>query len=282
MHRTSKATCILLLALLAFLPVAAHASKEIPDRTPPVDGPVPPPTLQDLKDVDEGADTAPTGLRLREEALHEAAVSFGARGGLARHTWEIMQALRTHEASLDATFDFRQLLVPVSSGLLMEPPIVSEADDASVVAERGQEAAVATKIYRINQNARIVTVPRNWRTYLERDWGNVTPPPTTLLPQDDDERDEWDEWVQVGWREGYQQADDIFQADLDRLVRDYTGMVRYRTLLAQGIISAPYAAHQDRGITGGGNEMRVGDQAITITGSSQLNPNAARWTPADH
>jgi defect-in-organelle-trafficking protein DotC len=282
MLRTSNFACILGLALLLIAPCAAQA-KEVPDRLEPAAGPtVPPPTLNDLKEIDEGSDEPPTGLQLRQEALHEAAVSFGARGGLARRTWEIMQELRLHAAALDRTFDFSRLLVPVSSGLLMEPPIVSEADDASVVAERGQEAAVANKIYRINQNARIVTTPRNWRAYLERDWGDVTPPPSILLPQDDDERDEWTGWVEIGWREGYKQADDIFQADLDRLVRDFTGMVRYRSLLAQGIISAPYAAHQDRGVTGGGNEMRVGDQAITITGASQLNPNAMRWTPADH
>jgi defect-in-organelle-trafficking protein DotC len=164
----------------------------------------------------------------------------------------------------------------------MEPPIVSEADDASVVNDRGQQAAVAERIYRINQNARIVTVPRTWHAYLERDWGDVTPPPQILLPQDDDERDIWREAVNEGWKEGYQQADDIFQSDLDRMVHDYTGMVRYRTLLAQGIITAPFAAHEDRGVTGGGNEMRVGDKSITITGASQLNPKAERWTPADH
>ena len=280
MPPTSKTALALVLAM-ACMPCIARAN-EVPDRAPPAEAPMPPPPLGDLEELDEGADTPPSGMQLRQEALHEAALSFGARGGLARHTWEIMQALRTHESSLDRTFDFSQLLVPVSAGLEMEPPIVSEADDAAVVAERGQQAAVAQKIYRINQNARIVSTPRNWRTYLERDWGDVTPPPSLLLPQDDDERDEWRDWVKEGWKEGYQQADDIFQADLDRLVHDYTGMVRYRTLLAEGVITAPYAAHENRGITGGGDEMRVGDQAITITGASQLNPRADRWTPADH
>ena len=280
MPQTSKTALALVLAL-AMAPVLSHAS-EVPDREAPAQAPVPPPPLNALEEIDEGADTPPSGLQLRQEALKEAALSFGARGGLARHTWEIMQALRTHEVSLDHTFDFSQLLVPVSSGLDMEPPIVSEADDAAVVAERGQEAAVAQKIYRINQNARIVSTPRNWRTYLERDWGDVTPPPTLLLPQDDDERDQWRQNVLEGWKEGYQQADDIFQADLDRLVHDYTGMVRYRTLLAEGIITAPYAARQDRGVTGGGDEMRIGDQAITITGTSQLTPRSDRWMPGDH
>jgi defect-in-organelle-trafficking protein DotC len=258
-------------------------AKEIPDRGPVAVEPGPPPKLDDLKEIDESSDSsAPIGLQLRQEALREAALSYGARGGLARHTYEIMQQLRKNAQALDKTFDFSQLLIPVSAGLLMEPPIVNEADDASVVADRGQQAAVADKIYRINQNARIVTAPRTWHAYLERDWGEVTPPPQILLPQDDDERDQWRDWVAQGWAAGYQQADDIFAEDLDRLTRDFTGMVRYRILLTQGIITAPYAALVDRGTTGGGNEMRVGDQAITITGTSQLNPRAAQWKPADH
>ncbi len=270
-----------LTAFLWLAPVPAHA-KEVPDRQPPQARPETPPTLDDLKEIDQGEDEIPNGGVLRQQALREAALSYGARGGLARHTWEIMQQLQQNQSVMNSTFDFRQLLVPVGSGLLMEPPIVNEADDASVVADRGQQAATADRIYRINQNARIVTAPRNWHAYLERDWGTVTPPPTLLLPQDDDERDEWRKWVAEGWAEGYQQADDIFQADLDRLVRDFTGMVRYRNLLAQGIITAPYAATQDRGVTGGGNEMRIGDEAITITGTSQLNPRPNQWKPADH
>jgi defect-in-organelle-trafficking protein DotC len=164
----------------------------------------------------------------------------------------------------------------------MEPPIVSEADDASVVASKGQAAAVADRVYRINQNARLVTGPRDWHAYLERDWGEVTPPPATLTPQDDDERDAWEGWVKEGWEAGYQQADDIFQADLDRLVHDFNGMVRYRKLLAEGAITSPYALSTDRGITGGGDEMRVGDRAVTITGYSQLKPQGKQWTPTDH
>jgi defect-in-organelle-trafficking protein DotC len=291
----SLALCLVLLPA-AIIPADAQTTshnRQVPDRAPVATPPATPPKLDALENRDEDDDSSDTsdigalgkpgkGLQLRQEALKEAALSYGARGGLARHTWEISQQLKIHDSALSRTFDFSKLLIPVGAGLLMEPPIVSEADDAAVVADRGQNAAVADRVYRINQNARIVTRPRDWHTYLERDWGDVTPPPDTLLPQDDDERGMWKRWVDEGWKAGWQQADDIFQADLDRLTHDFTGMVRYRTLLAQGIITAPYANNEDRGITGGGNEMRVGDRAITITGLSQLNPQGTRWTPADH
>jgi hypothetical protein len=58
-------------------------------------------------------------------------------------------------------------------------------------------------------------------------------------------------------------------------------MVRYRMLLKQNMISAPYALLEERGVTGGGSQMRVGDRAITITGPSQLNSRAEEWQPAN-
>jgi defect-in-organelle-trafficking protein DotC len=63
------------------------------------------------------------------------------------------------------------------------------------------------------------------------------------------------------------------------MVRDYTGMVRYRWLLSQSMISAPYALQEDRGVTGGGNEMRIGDRAVSITGQSVLRPGSEQWQP---
>jgi len=51
-------------------------------------------------------------------------------------------------------------------------------------------------------------------------------------------------------------------------------------LLAQGMISPPYALQVDRGITGGGDEMRIGDRAVQLTGVPELITGAKQWTPA--
>ena len=57
-------------------------------------------------------------------------------------------------------------------------------------------------------------------------------------------------------------------------------MVRYRLLLSQGMISPPYALQVDRGITGGGEEMRIGDRAVQITGVPELITGYDQWQPA--
>jgi len=219
-------------------------------------------------------------LELRMDGLKEASLSYGARAGLASRTFEIRQTLLEKEAYLDRIYDFKRLLVPAPSGLLIEPPVISEAEDAMLIGDQGQTAAVADRIYNINVDAKIVAAPRNWRAYLERDWGDVTPPPSILYPSTKEELAYWLKHLKEGWLQGVGQADDVFQADLDRLNADFRGQVRYRMLLSQGIVSPPYTLQTDRGVTGGGKEMRVGDRALQITGPSQLQTGAYEWRPA--
>ncbi len=242
----------------------------------------PPPVLQDLQEVSEGNPGAPdtVGLQIRADALREGALSYGARGGLAFRTFEIQRHLAEYDTSMSKAFDFSRLLIPAPSGLLIEPPVVNEAQHAVLVKTGGQAAAVADRIYHINRNARIVTAARNWRLYLERDWGRVDQPPDILLPRDDQERIAWRAYVQQGWDEGIKQAEETYEADIDRMTADFIGMVRYRELLAQGMISPPFALADDRGITGGGADMRVGDRGVTITGPAQLIPQGTQWAPA--
>ncbi len=244
-----------------------------------------PPSMYELQGIEpetraaEGEEVMP--LDIRADALREAGFSYGARGGLASRTYEIRQELDGRASYLDKIFDFRQLLIPAESGLLIEPPIISESLDALNIEKEGLSAAVSDKVYNIGRNARIVSAARTWRAYLEREWDAVDPPPDILRPINREEREKWNDYVSRGWAEGVAQADEIFQEDLNKLTADYRGMVRYRMLLAQGMVSPPYALQIDRGVTGGGNEMRVGDRALSITGLPSLKSDTNEWQPAN-
>lgn len=245
----------------------------------------PPVVINDLinikpkKTTEERASDLP--LDIRVDALEEAALSYGARGGLQWRTWHIRNEMETRARYMDKVFNFRDLLIPAQSGLMIEPPIVSEAMDALLINNRGEQAAVADKILRINRNARIVSAPRTWRTYLEREWGKVEPPPDILRPTNKIERILWEEQIRKGWARGVEQADDIFQADLNSLVADYQGMIRYKSLLAQNMISPPFAMQIDRGVTGDGTTMRIGDRELEITNMPQLQTGYDQWQPAN-
>lgn len=221
-------------------------------------------------------------LDIRRDAQREAALSYGARGGLAKRQYQVAERLDDFEQIMDGVFNFRALLVRAPSGLLIEPPIVRESLDNILITNDGNEAAVADQILDINKQAKIVSAPRDWRNYLTPDYETeITPPPRVLWPKDDKEQLEWNSWVKQGWTAGYNQGEETFETNLNQLVSDYNGMVRYRTLLAEGKISAPFAMHEDRGVTGGKNLMRVGDRALRITGPSEFLTGAQQWKPAD-
>lgn len=253
----------------------------------------PPPEVETLQRVNEslGGDAGAAisddpidkalSLDLRKEAQKEAALSYGARGGLAKHSYEIMERMKGFDQALDKIFNFRALLIKAPSGLMIEPPIIKESDDALVITDGGNEAAVANEVFDINKHAKIVSAPRDWRQYLVQTWSDVPPPPRILWPKNAQEQADWNKWVAQGWKAGYEQAEQIFETNTNRLLADFRGMVRYRMLLSQGMISEPYAMHEVRGVTGNKNQMRVGDSALRITGPSQFLMGADLWKPAD-
>ncbi len=273
------ATALVSLALL--FPALSSSAQPILNLKDNIDNPDPLEHFLYLPKENTVIDGSPgIPLDIRKDAIKEAAISYGARGGLAWRTFEIRQELGLRARYMDKVFDFMQLLIPAPSGLLIEPPVISESINAMLVDGDGQQAAISDRVYHITNNAKIVSSPRTWRTYLERQWGEVNPPPDILRPENKEERELWVRLVEKGWEEGIKQADEIFQEDLNVLTSTFQGMVRYRLLLAQGMVSPPYALQVDRGVTGNGSEMRVGDRAVQITGVPELITGFDQWQPA--
>lgn len=268
-------------------------STSVEDAQSVTDEPTPPElgTLQDVHKshgttynvTDAEVEEELLNLDIRRDAQREAALSYGARGGLAKRQYQIAEKLDDFSKTLDRVFNFRALLVKSPSGLMIEPPIVRESLDNIFINDDGTEGAVAQQVLDINKQAKIVPAPRDWRNYLvPADYEtDITPPPRVLWPKDDKEQLQWNTWVKQGWDAGYSQGEESFETNLNQLVSDYNGMVRYRMLLAQGKISAPFAMQEDRGVTGGKNIMRVGDSALRITGPSEFLTGSDQWKPAD-
>jgi len=236
------------------------------------------PKMNKIVEDDERSDMP---LNIRRDAMIEAALSYGARAGLSWRTYHIRKKLEEKSDYVDKVYDFRHLLIPAPSGLTIEPPVISEALDSMIIKQGGTNAAVTDKYLNIVENARIVSAPRNWRAYLERQWGEVQTPPDILRPENKEERRIWEENIRKGWKTGVEQADEIFEQDLLKLESDYVGMIRYRKLYAQNMVSPPYAMEIDRGVTGGGNEMRIGDREIRMTGVPELKSGYSEWKPAN-
>ncbi len=237
-----------------------------------------PPSLEALQAARPGINPSAGLAGPRGEALHEAALSFGARGGLAARGFALNEILRRYESRLDAAYDFSALVVQVGSGqTLMRPPVVTEAQMAFALVDGGQVARESGRVYEITRQASLTSAPPNWRSYLVRAWVNPTPPPDDLRPRTSEEAGYWTKWVAEGWAKGERQAVEIFLSDLGRLERDLVGMARYRVLLRAGLVEQPRVTFANRAVQGGRDKMRVNDRTITITDQPGLNPNQRRW-----
>ena len=127
------------------------------------------------------------------------------------------------------------------------------------------------------KQARFVTAPLHWRTYLWMNFTRPEPPDASLLPRNKEEAAIWRQNIKKGWTQGLSQAKRIFTENLARLKSDYLGMVLYKKLLAQQLVSEPFVAKTDLGITGGGDDLTINDQVLRITALPQLEANPHKW-----
>jgi len=247
---------------------------------PLVVGTVAPPSLEALQATrpgDEKGDGLEPG---RADMLRTAALTYGAQGGLAGRSFALNEMLRRYQAQLDSTYDFKTLVLPVSTGqTLMRPPIVSAAQMAFALGDGGQVARETSCIYQITRQAQLSSAPPNWRAYLVRSWSAPRKPTDAALPRTKQEVAYWNKWVAEGWAQGEKQAVEIYLSDLGRLERDIVGMARYRVLLRAGLVEQPKVAFENRRVEGGRDSLHVGDQTIRITDQPGLQANARRWRP---
>lgn len=215
--------------------------------------------------------------RVREESLKEIALGVGAQGGLAWQAKHFNELLDKSSPELDAIFNFNSLLLP--NGVL--PPIITEGRKTwNVEGDKRETIRVAEKTYVIEQDARFSGTVPNWRDYLWMDYPRPDDPDAALLPRNREEANVWKKYIKVGWENGIGQANKIYETNLARLKHDMAGMLLYRKLLAQRIVSPPFVAKSNLGVTGGGARLNINDQVLRITNHASLQADSERWDPA--
>ena len=215
--------------------------------------------------------------QIRIEGLKEVAMTLGAQGALANRSITINKMLEEHHGEMDQVYNFQSLLLAKN----VLPPILAEGD-RTLHKSDDNTVRLADKTYRIIEPAKFITTPPNWREYLFLTYEKPELPDYTMLPRNDSdtEKQAWQDGINEGWKQGSQQANQIFAANLARLQRDYNGMVLYRRLANYKMISSPIVAETNLGITGGGDEMSINDRFKRITQGSGLVPDTEQWRPA--
>ncbi|NNM59065.1 MAG: type IV secretory system conjugative DNA transfer family protein [Legionellales bacterium] len=210
--------------------------------------------------------------QIRGQELKDSGMAVGAQGSLSKRSQEVDAMLTKQTRYLDQIFNFNALMLPNN----VLPPVMLEGDDTLNLAN-STTIRISDKIYTIAQQAKFVTVPPTWHDYLWMSFPKPDSPDLSLLPKNKTEEEIWKKSVALGWKQGSSQADMIFQDNVARLKRDYNGIILYHQLVLQNMISVPFVASTDLGITGGGNAMSVNDTVERLTNLPTLNPNSEYW-----
>jgi defect in organelle trafficking protein DotC len=212
--------------------------------------------------------------QVRIEALREIGLSVGAQAALAYRAKTINAVRVKISNQLDHIFNFNLLLLPHN----ILPPVLAQAESALQVADP-HTLRLSDRTYQIISQARFTSVSPQWRDYL---WLNYFPPDKpahAFLPKNKKEHIIWRQAVREGWKNGILQADIIDAENVARLKRDYLGMLLYRKLLKQGLVTRPYVAKTNLGITGDANRINIHDQVLRITALPVLQTTVSKWKP---
>jgi defect-in-organelle-trafficking protein DotC len=213
--------------------------------------------------------------RIRAMALREIALTLGAQSGLAWRANYIDQALARQARRLDEIYDFNALILEHN----ILPPVLLEGHNTFNLAD-AQTIHISDRTYKVTKQAHFITTPPNWRQYLWMDYKKPAKPSLSLLPKTPVERQLWCVYIEKGWKNGIEQANTILEESIARIKEDYTGMILYRKLLAMNMVSPPYVAHTDLGVTGDASEIHIDDRVLRITALPGLNINSSEWRAA--
>ena len=236
--------------------------------------PAAPVTLDELLNPPSHATTGVTDLR--SQMLTDAGKTVGFRGGMTARARVLVAALDGRAAALDPVVQFAPLIN--RDGTI--PPVIVEARDLSAFAP--DQVRTASRVYKIVKEEHFVSVPPTWRDYLLVGLpvrGAVELPVMETRPQDDKEQGIWKAAVNAGWIDGQHQADAILAANFNRLARDYTGMLRYSTLLQAGMITPAHVAESRQTVTGNTTQLMLGDTLRRLTSHATFETDPLHWEP---
>jgi defect in organelle trafficking protein DotC len=211
---------------------------------------------------------------IRMDTLQQTAAALGAQAGLLKRSVATNEMLLKEGNRLDRIFDFNAMMVYKN----VLAPVLTEG--RSTYSQNSEdEIRLADRMYKIEQPAKFIPHPPTWRDYLQQNVTStkVEKPHESLLPKTEDEKAVWDVWVQKGWSEGVLQSDAMFSQGLYRLKRDYSGMIQYKILLKQGLVSQPVVSQSNLGTTGGGSQMNLQDKVYRISAPTNLIADPKAW-----
>jgi hypothetical protein len=225
-----------------------------------------------------GVTEDPEAAKLRPKAVAEAGRLVGVQTGIAWRYGKLIAETQKHAASMDQAFNFSPLML-IDDDALVLPPILASGDESMRI-ETGEAATSALKTYEMLQDARFVPAVPNWRAYLQTE-GFPAPeePNPVLLPKNGTEREIWRAAVTEGWDIGVEQADQLYQDNVSKLVRDFRGATLYHALNAGKMVEQPKLAGANLGTQVADRKMNIDQKVYRITKRAAFNADEKAWKP---
>ncbi|MDR2208660.1 MAG: type IV secretion system DotC family protein [Azoarcus sp.] len=228
---------------------------------------------------DDAPDTAVqhqknVAAQARIQALFDAAFNLGVKGGLSWQLAVINRSINKRTREFDTIYDFSRLMVRD----LVVPPVITEARD--LYHQDGDKSLrLSGAYYRIESQAKFASNAPNWREYLMFPSADSPSKETflTMKPRSDSEEQLWRAAVSDGWQQGIEQANLLLRNGLDRLNRDFTGMLRFHTFVIQGKITLPVIASERIPVTKKGDTMAIDEKLLRISKLPDFEENMSKW-----
>ncbi|MGP5159724.1 type IV secretory system conjugative DNA transfer family protein [Pseudoalteromonas prydzensis] len=212
---------------------------------------------------------------MRLNAVSVEAYSWGIREGAFYRNDQIQQLLQSRSFTINKTVSLSKFII--DGKMLM--PTVLEAERIYVKSS-DREARTVNMSYTLDKPPRIVSQVPTWRDYLLRTMAKPIKPIDNAYPRNDVEIQVWAREFKRGWFRGVEQANSIFESDLNKLHSDVAGLYRFRFLLAQNIVTLPKLIKNKSSVMllDSGKTINLNDVKYSIQLDSRFN-KVTDWKP---
>ena len=89
--------------------------------------------------------------------------------------------------------------------------------------------------------------------------------PPAILPHTDAELMLWRKHVSQGWKKGVSHADEVFELNMNHLIAEYRGILRFKMLANRGLVQVPILAEGRLGVQVGDRILNIDQTTFRIT-----------------
>ena len=159
------------------------------------------------------------------------------------------------------------------------PPVIVEAENTFSMQD-GRTVRTVDKVYKVVAQAKFAPVP-TWRTYLLKSYDLDKSVEPSVAPRNAEEQKVAASAYSAGFARGAAQADQIIDLGFNALLRDYRGMIQYRILQTKGMVTRPFVARTDSGVTGDDGELNLNEATLRITELPVFSREPSKWSGAE-